>query len=208
MKSKKNAKNVKNEKNIKNIILLVIVIVVISVIVVPFIINEMSSNKFEVNTKSSLERIQNISELSSVELIYNAVARKYNEKDKTKVDYYVKYNGNVKVGIDFSKIDIEVNETTKLVTVTLPEIIYTNLSVDPGTLDYIFEKAQKEDANVSQEAIILCEKDLKNRVESETKLKETAKENISLFVQGFMEGYMNSLGNDYKLEVKWVESNE
>ncbi len=202
MKSKKNTKDVKKGKKVKHIVLVAIVLVAIILIVVPIIINKKNSKDLEVVVKSSFEKMQNINELSSVELIYKAIAKKNKDNDPNDPEYYVKYDGVVKAGIDFNKLDIKVDEIKKVVTVTVPEIIYTDLTVNAGTLEYIFFVKQDDDKNISQEAIKLCKDDLKNRVEKEEKLKEVAKENIVLFIQGLMKGYMASFGDEYKLEVK------
>ena len=56
-------------------------------------------------SKASLEKVFEISELSTVDYSYNAVARAY-EEDGVTPKYYVAYEGTVTAGIDFSKIDL------------------------------------------------------------------------------------------------------
>ena len=53
-------------------------------------------------TASTLQRVLNISDLSTVEFRYGSVAQAQDNKGKTK--YYVTYNGTVQIGIDFSEI--------------------------------------------------------------------------------------------------------
>ena len=45
----------------------------------------------------------------------------------------------VTAGIDFSKIMIDIDEDTKIITITLPESEIQNTTVDFGSMDYIFE---------------------------------------------------------------------
>ena len=45
----------------------------------------------------------------------------------------------VTAGIDFSKIMIDIDEDTKIITITLPESEIQNTMVDFGSMDYIFE---------------------------------------------------------------------
>ena len=89
-------------------------------------------------SKASLEKVFEISELSTVDYSYNAVARAY-EEDGATPKYYVAYEGTVTAGIDFSKIVIDIDEDTKIITITLPESEIQNTTVDFGSMDYIFE---------------------------------------------------------------------
>ena len=205
----KEISKLKEVKDIKNAIVLAIAaitIAIILVIILPFI--NKSKNESKITTTSSLEQLQSISELSSVKLVYNAIAKKYNAKDKTKIDYYVKYEGTLKAGIDFNKIDVNVNSNKKIITINLPEVMYTDLTVNIGSLKYIYLNKPKESDSVSQEAFKLCNDDLNKRIDNEIKLKETAKENLELFIQEFMKSYVKALGENYKVEIKWGVSNE
>lgn len=89
-------------------------------------------------SKASLEKVFEISELSTVDYSYNAVARAY-EEDGATPKYYVAYEGTVTAGIDFSKIVIDIDEDTKIITITLPESEIQNTTVDFGSMDYILK---------------------------------------------------------------------
>lgn len=99
-------------------------------------------------SKASLEKVFEISELSTVDYSYNAVARAY-EEDGATPKYYVAYEGTVTAGIDFSKIVIDIDEDTKIITITLPESEIQNTTVDFGSMDYIFENKKYETETVS-----------------------------------------------------------
>ena len=107
----------------------------------------MNEVSFAVSAMHSGERLDKIlsveiDELSTVEYTYNAIANVFDEKDKKgeKIKYYVAYEGFVSAGIDFKKIEIQVNEAEKVVTVVLPEIEVHSTTVEMGSLDCIFVK--------------------------------------------------------------------
>lgn len=152
-------------------------------------------------TKASLEKVFEISELSTADYIYNAVARAYGE-DKTTVAYYVAYEGKVKAGIDFDKLDISINEAEKHITIKLPDVEFQEQSVDPGTLKYIFKDRDRQRENIHQEAFELCEKDLKERVRQEKDLKDQAKKNAQAVVQGLVEPWVKQIDSEYSITVQ------
>ena len=62
-------------------------------------------DKTEIVTKSTLEKIINVSELSTYEAVYNGVAKVMNDKKTEKIDYHVYYEARVKAGIDFENVE-------------------------------------------------------------------------------------------------------
>ncbi len=81
------------------------------------------SKEGEVTTisQSSIEKkILDISELSTLEYTYNAVAAGYDEDGKTLL-YHVAYEGTVSAGIDFDKLKVKVNPDKKEIRITVPE---------------------------------------------------------------------------------------
>ncbi len=128
-------------------------------------------------SKSSLQKIIEIDDLSTVKYTYNAIATKYAEKDTKNAEYYVAYEGEITAGIRFAEIDIDVNEDEKIVTITLPEITIQEVSVTMDSMEYIFVKDKFETETVSQEAYKLCKEDLRNRIEKEEMLYKMAKDN-------------------------------
>ena len=152
-------------------------------------------------TKASLDKVFEISELSTADYIYNAVARAYGE-DKTTVTYYVAYEGKVKAGIDFEKLDITIREDEKQITIKLPDIEFQEQTVDPGTLKYIFKDKESQRENIHQEAFELCEKDLRERVLKEKDLKEQAKKNAQAVVLGLVEPWIKQIDSEYSITVQ------
>ena len=92
------------------VIVAAVCIAVILLIGVIAVYKATKEEKPEIITQSTLEKIINVSELSTYEAVYNGVAKVMNEKKPENVDYYVSYEAKVKAGIDFEKVDIAVDE--------------------------------------------------------------------------------------------------
>lgn len=152
-------------------------------------------------SKASLEKVFEISELSTVDYSYNAVARAY-EEDGATPKYYVAYEGTVTAGIDFSKIVIDIDEDTKIITITLPESKIQNTTVDFGSMGYIFENKKYETETVSQEAYELCKTDLARRAAKENDLMTLAKENAVTAVEALVDPWVQQIDGEYKVNIK------
>lgn len=151
-------------------------------------------------SKSSLQKIVEIQELSTVEYIYNATATKY-DKNKAPM-YHVAYEGTVTAGIDFNKIGIDITDDEKKIEITIPEIEIFDTKVDMGTLEYIFIKDKYETETVSQEAYKLCKEDLKSRVDKENTLYDTARENAKSSAEALFKPWIDTIDSGYTLEIK------
>ncbi len=152
-------------------------------------------------SKTSLDKVFEINELSTADYIYNAIAKAYSGDGKS-VKYYVAYEGTVKAGIDFSKLVNDVDEKKKVITITIPEIVFQEETVDPGTLKYIFKDKKSETENVHQEAFKLCEKDLKERVGEEESLLELAEKNAIAIVKALVVPWVEQVDSEYTVIVQ------
>ena len=185
---------------IKRKSILLIIFAILILISIYEIICKFQEKKFTITAQSSLEKIIEISELSTIEYTYNAIATKYkdNVQDENNVEYYVSYEGIVTVGIDFNAIKIEPNEEEKKIVITLPEVEKHDILVNMGTMEYIYVKNAKEQDKISQEAYLLCKEDLKNRVSKEVDIEKNARENAISAVEALFE----PRNDTYKIEVK------
>lgn len=196
---------VKITKKIKEVVkkrklLLIMILVILILISIYEIICRFQERKFVITTQSSLERIIEISELSTIEYTYNAIATKYKNdvKDENNIEYYVSYEGIVTVGIDFNEIKIEPNEKEKKITITLPEVEDHDIRVDMGTMEYIYVENTSEKDRISQEAYLLCKNDLKDRISKEENLDKNARENAISAVEALFKPWSDR----YEIEVK------
>ena len=124
----------------KTAVVAVIVAVILILGVSSLVLLSKSTKKSEpsIITTSTLEKILNVSDLSTFEAIYNGVAKVVSPDDPQKIDYYVSYDATVKAGIDFEHVEISVDDETKIISVKLPEIKITDITVDIESMDYIF----------------------------------------------------------------------
>lgn len=151
-------------------------------------------------SESSLQKVINISELSTISYTYNAIAKAYDE-DGTTLKYYVAYKGTIKAGIDLESVSLSVDSKNKKVIVKIPDVRILDYFVDSGDLDYIFEKEKYNTSTVSSEAYSLCLEDLKNKAGNEPKLLELARENAILAIKGLIEPSVKQIDATYMVEV-------
>ena len=120
------------------VIAAVVILVAIAAVAVLLQTSGREEPQPQVFNKSTLERIINVSELSTFTAVYNGIARVANEKKHEKIDYYVSYEATVNAGIDFQKVEISMDEEQKTITLKVPEAHITNQSVEMSSLDFIF----------------------------------------------------------------------
>lgn len=162
---------------------------------------EGEESKVTTVSRASLEKVFEISELSTADYTYNAIAKAYGE-DGTTVRYYVSYEGKIKAGIDFSKIDFDINEEEKIITVTLPDVELQERTVNPGTLEYIFIDKKSETEPVHQEAFRLCESDLEERTAKEEELFTLARENAAAVVEALVTPWVKQIDEEYTVKIQ------
>lgn len=176
---------------------------IVLVIIGTFLFSGMTQKKKtkEIITKSTLEKIINVSELSTFEAVYNGIAQVMSKEEPTQTDYYVSYEAKVKAGIDLEKVDVSVDNKTKKISVTLPEVQITDRNVNITSLDYIFENNSANTETVSQEAYKACIEDVTNESTNETAIYELAKQNAKNIVEALINPFVEQLDSEYVLEI-------
>ena len=197
----------------RNVIIIVLCVIICAVLLIIWNENEggfiskyfsdfenVFDREGEVKTIStaSLEEVFDISELSTADYIYNGIAKVYKE-DGTTVKYYVAYEGKVK---DFDKIVFDIDEEEKVITITIPDIRFTEITVNPGTLEYIFKDKKSETETVHQEAFNICKEDLAERVDKEKELVDSAKKNSIAVVEALVAPWVEQMDNEYKVKIQ------
>ena len=178
--------------------------IMLAVVIIGLLAVSMSSKKSEpeIISKSTLEDIINVSDLSTFEAVYNGIAKVTDEDNPEKVNYYVSYDAKVKAGIDFEKVDITVNTDEKIITVMLPEIKITDVNVDITSLDYIFENEKANTETVSEEAYKKCIEDVTSESNSEDAIYELAEQNARNIVEALISPFVEQLDSEYRLEIQ------
>ena len=179
----------------------IVLIIVAALVIGWLILNSGEEGKITTVSEVSLQKVIEINELSTVDYTYNATTSKIKE-GSDEVMYYVAYEGTVTAGIDFHKISFVLNEEEKTISITIPEIEIHNVSVNMGTMEYIFTKDKYETETISQEAYKLCKADLEKRVQDEQLLKDTAKENAVASVEALFKPWIDTVDEDYKVIIQ------
>lgn len=157
--------------------------------------------KAQVETLSTLEKIIDIEDLSIYQAVYNGIAQVYNEKNPEIIDYYVSYNAKVSAGFNPSGYTIDIDEASKVIKLTLPEIILADPIVDISSLDYIFQNKKLNKSAVSSEAYKACIEDATMESNQNTALFELAEENAKKVISALVSPVLSSLESKYSLEV-------
>lgn len=178
-----------------------ILIAIAASAIIPQIIEKQKDDR-EVITVSTLEKIINVSELSTFIAIYNGVTPVMNEEKPEQIDYYVSYEATVKAGIDFDKVTINKDDEEKIIRITLPPAYITEINVDIASLDYIFLNDKANTSSVSQEAYKACEVDVENESNQQGEIIEFATENAKNILTALIKPIMEQVCPDYTLEIE------
>ena len=179
--------------SVTKIIIAIIVIAVIAVVLLKIFKKEEPVK--EVITVSTLEKIVEVSDLSTFRVVYNGVAC---ADDK----YYVSYEATVDAGIDFEKIEIAVDNENKKVTVNLPEAEILDVYVDIASLDYIFIDKKANTETVSEEAYKLCKYDVKVESENQEAIIDLAQQNAENIVRALVQPFVDQVDSDYEIVIE------
>lgn len=184
------------------VIAAVVILVAIAAIAVLLQTSGREEPQPQVFNKSTLERIINVSELSTFTAVYNGIARVANEKKPEKIDYYVSYEATVNAGIDFRAVDISINEEQKTITLKVPEAHITNQSVEMSSLDFIFLNQKADKSGVTEAAYKACEEDVRQESEQQTAICELAKQNAENVLKALTKPIVDQLGDGYQLVIE------
>ena len=184
------------------VIAAVVILVAIAAVAVLLQTSGREEPQPQVLNKSALERIINVSELSTFTAAYNGIAEVANEKKPDQIDYYVSYEATVNAGIDFRAVDISINEEQKTITLKVPEAHITNQSVEMSSLEFIFLNKKADKPGVTEVAYKACEEDVKRESEQQTAICELAKQNAENVLKALTRPIVNQLGEGYQLEIE------
>ncbi len=184
------------------IIALLLAIMLIACAVIMIIIEVGKENEPEIVTVSTLEKIINVSELSSYTAVYNGIAEVKNETNPDKVDYYVSYEANVDAGIDFEKIVISLNEEAKTIKVDIPEVYITDIEVRIESLDFIFYNDDANTSTVSQAAFKACEADAQYESENQEAIYDLAQKNAVNILTALLKPIVEQMDEEYALVIE------
>lgn len=194
----------KGKFNIKLIIILLVVIILMGFIIYRFAYKG-SSSDIIMRARVAFQKSVDTEELRTATFTYNGVAKKCQEECKNDGNdeylYFVSYEGEVTAGIDFDKIDFNVDKKTKKMTIIMPEVKITNSSAFIEKQKYIFKNSKYDNVNEITEANRLCNEELTKKAKEDEQLLLTAKENAKIVLQQFFETWLSNYYDDYTLEI-------
>ena len=173
-------------------ILPMILIVVVAAAVVTIAGNVLNPSTKTVVTSAALEEAVEISQLSTAEFTYNGIAEYVDPDDPENENkmVHIAYESTVKVGIDMGEITFEVDDEEGTVTVILPEISVTSVTLDESELSYMPENPELE-MNV---ILALCREDAENEANSSEELYEVAEENLQSVIEALVKPILDQSG--------------
>lgn len=198
------------QKIINLVILAVIALSIITGIYLAMTHGGRAKKDQSVLTKTTLMEVLEINELSTITYTYNGIVPGYEKVDVAgngteygDIAYYVSYEGTVKAGIDFSKIDIDIGEENKEIKVKLPKVEILDTIVDEGSLEFIHKKSQSDSKGENyKNAFQLCSEDLKKKTTNDKTLLELAKSNAESAVTALLEPWMEQMEEGYQIVVE------
>lgn len=191
----------KRRKKGKMVVFAVLIVVILAAVAI-VVSRNAKKEEPEIISLTALEKMVDVSDMSTFEAIYNGIAEVENEADPTQIDYYVSYEAKVKAGFDFENLNMQVDHDRKVITVKIPEIKITDVNVDIGSLDYIFENKKANTENVSEQAYKECIEDVTKESAEEKAIYELAKQNAKNTMEAIIQPFMEQLDEEYQLQIE------
>lgn len=187
--------------------LIAILLGIIAVLVIAILIMLMGTKKHTAVSSSFISgKLQEASELTTAKLTYTGVAQYTDEGIPVinSADFTMVYNATIRAGIDAKKVETDVNEKAKTITIKIPDAEILDVKIDPNSIQYfdqkfsLFNTNEKEDANKAQ---ALAEEDAKNNC-AECGILELADQQAETLIKGVLEGFID----DYYVEFEHIEN--
>ena len=190
----------KKLKRIRNTVILIVVVAGLTVVGMKVYEWTRPNRETITYTASSiLEKVMPISDLSTCKCVYNGVARVYADESNEKELYRVSYEAEVWAGIKMDQLQITADPETKKITITLPAVEITDISVDMGSLKYMFLDSESETEGVSREAYQACIADVTKESAVNEEILSRAEENAVNAIRAVLSPLAEDGG--YELEI-------
>lgn len=180
----------------------ILVIAVLMIIIVLFAY-VWYDKKPEIKPSYLVARLTKVGELTTVKLNYTGFLEYHDEGIPlfNKSDFLMTYEAIARVGIDLEKVKIEVDNTNKIVRLSIPKAEILDVKIAPNSIKYydtkfaLFNADEKEDGN---KAHALAEKEAHKEL-NEMGVLESANEHALTLIKGLLQ---NVVPSDYKYKVK------
>lgn len=197
--------SIQNTKTRMKMVLKLVVVVAVVVIAIfcvrPYISNFSQSSDVIITTSMVLDKILEISDLSTVYTNYNSIVKVPDPINSEDTLYYISYEATINAGIDFSLVELNLDHEAKTLTITIPESKILETNVDVASLDYIFVDNKSNTETVTAAAYKMCQNDVANESEKIDAIKELAYDNAISVLKALTVPFMQKLGSDYQLVI-------
>ena len=153
-------------------------------------------NKGTYVSSATLQKVVNVSDLSTAKFIYNGIAEKSDDNGNTV--YHIAYDATVNAGISMQDITFDVDDAKKTVTPILPTITIDNPVIDESSLEYLPENPNAD----LKEVITICKADALSEAQQNSQIYSTARENLKMTVEVLIKPLLDSEG----YTIDWKES--
>ena len=177
-------------------------------------VEETTESVTEPLIKPDLMQIRNICELATLQCCYNNVAKSTKEPGtgvshwfETQRKFWIEYNGQVDIGIDLSKLKMDLSD--EVITITIPKAQILNITVNPESYtedSYVISAdnaifTNPITAEDQSAAINAATEQLRESFESNTSLMASAQDRAKKLI----ENYINQIGNatNIKYNIVW-----
>lgn len=160
-----------------------------------------------------LEQVKSICELSTIECIYNNVAKgektkgeglaHIGEKDRK---YWIEYQGYVKIGIDLSQVEMTMDGET--IKISLPDAQIQAVGIVDGSLteDSVISSADsiwnKNEITAEEQKNIIADaqKKMEEEVKANKGIMSKATKRAKILIENYIQQLGNSTGVTYRIE--------
>ena len=171
------------------------------------------SNQEQADKKTeplNLGQLKSVCELATLECYYHNTAKSSTDKKilfwNTNKKLWMEYSGIVKIGIDISRLDLDISG--QVVTITLPEAKVISCKVDDASLSedtFYTEKtglgAEPITAQDQTDAFAKAQQTMLEEVEKDESLLFQAQERARTLLLHYVKNIGDTIGIEY--EVKW-----
>ena len=157
--------------------------------------------------KTSLKEVLESSEMSTSAYTYNSIAKVLIDPgkpaDDKNIKYQVAYEGTVKSGFDFKKLEIV--ETDEGIIIIIPKIEIQSANVETD-LEFIFTKEKYDTETTYAEALKACEDDLENKAKTNKTLQNTAIESAVETLEAITKPFETQLEEGQTIQVVYIDN--
>lgn len=177
-----------------------------------------SKGKETVAPEPSMSQIRQICELATLECYYHNVAKSvktkgtgwghWGEEDRK---FWIEYTGIARIGIDMSRVQMEVNDD--VITVSVPEAEILSIEVQEDTLNedsyYIEGESDKNriTADDQTKAIADAQQTMEKTVKENKSLLINARERAESLIENYIVQLGKTCGKEYTVEFTDIDTN-